>query len=297
MGYVATFDAGTTAVKAALTDDDGIIIASCSSGAMPLFTGDGHREQDPFDWWRAFLQAAHAMLTQASQSVPKFDPADILGIIMSGQMQDVIALDGQLNPVRRAMLYSDGRADREAGELAEIVGDTTFHNLTGNQLEGSLPLPKLMWFKRHEPQNFAKTRHVLFDAKDYLVARLTGALSADVVASSTVGAMDICRHVWSSRLIDAAGMDELLFPALRNPEDRVGEIAGRAAETTGFALGTPVFAGIGDAGATTLASGVTKPGEYNINIGTSGWIAAISPEPITDQIGVANLACTHGRCA
>jgi xylulokinase len=77
MSYVATFDAGTTAVKAALTDDDGGIVASCSSDAMPLFTGDGHQEQDPRDWWRAFLQAAHAMLAQAAQSVPEFDPADI----------------------------------------------------------------------------------------------------------------------------------------------------------------------------------------------------------------------------
>ncbi|MCI1650134.1 xylulokinase [Bifidobacterium tibiigranuli] len=292
MSYVATFDAGTTAVKAALTDDDGGIVASCSSDAMPLFIGDGHQEQDPRDWWRAFLQAAHTMLAKAAQSVPEFDPASILGIIMSGQMQDVIALDEQLNPVRRAMLYSDGRADREARELAEIVGDTAFHKLTGNQLEGSLPLLKLMWFKRHEPQNFAKTRHVLFDAKDYLIARLTGALVADVVASSTVGAMDIRQRAWSSSLIDAAGMDEALFPALHNPEDRVGEVTSQAAELTGFAPGTPVFAGIGDAGATTLASGVTKPGEYNINIGTSGWIATVSPEPITDRAGVANLACT-----
>lgn len=292
MSYVATFDAGTTAVKAALTDDDGGIVASCSSDAMPLFTGDGHQEQDPRDWWRAFLQAAHAMLAQAAQSVPKFDPADIFGIIMSGQMQDVIALDEQLNPVRRAMLYSDGRAEREARELAEIVGDKSFHKLTGNQLEGSLPLLKLMWFKRHEPQNFAKTRHILFDAKDYLIARLTEALVADVVASSTVGAMDIRQRAWSSSLIDAAGMDESLFPALHNPENRVGEVTNQAAELTGFTPGTPVFAGIGDAGATTLASGVTKPGEYNINIGTSGWIATVSPEPITDRAGVANLACT-----
>ncbi len=29
-------------------------------------------------------------------------------------------------------------------------------------------------------------------------------------------------------------------------------------------------------GATTLASGILAPGEYNINLGTSGWVAAVS---------------------
>lgn len=32
------------------------------------------------------------------------------------------------------------------------------------------------------------------------------------------------------------------------------------------------------------------PGQYNINIGTSGWIATVSPEPFTDKPGAANLA-------
>ena len=30
--------------------------------------------------------------------------------------------------------------------------------------------------------------------------------------------------------------------------------------------------------------------QYNINIGTSGWIATVSPEPFTDKPGAANLA-------
>ena len=286
------YEAGTTRVKGGLVRADWGIAVSCTSEDLPLFAVDGRQGQDPRDWWRAFLQVIHAMLDRANESEQMFGPADVAGIIMSGQMQDLITLDDRLNPVRHAILYSDGRADREAQEMAETLDGRAFRNITGNRLEGSLPLPKLMWLKRHEPENFAKIRHVLFDAKDYLTARLTGTFSADVVASSTVGAMDIHRRLWNTRLIDAAGINRTLFPALRNPQEQVGRVTDMAAKLTGLAPGTPVFAGIGDAGATTLASGVTRPGEYNINIGTSGWIAAISPEPITNREGVANLACT-----
>lgn len=44
------------------------------------------------------------------------------------------------------------------------------------------------------------------------------------------------------------------------------------------AAGTAVYAGLGDAGAATLASGIASPGELNIHLGTSGWVAAISSE-------------------
>ncbi|KAA8816051.1 gluconate kinase [Bifidobacterium callitrichos] len=270
-------------------------------------------------------------------------------------MQDVIALDRDLNPVRNAILYSDGRAEEEAVELAERYGATAgnaadntvnddtvndgtvsvgktsdasretgsrrFLDVVGNRLEGCLPLPKLMWMRAHEPELFARTVHVLISSKDYLIARLTGRCIGDVAACSTAGAMDIRSGEWDAGLLKASGIvgggdagtglnasdadggasgadvvDATCFgrggilPELHRPQDVVGEVTSQAAALTGFAPGTPVFAGIGDAGATTFASGVDRPGRYNINLGTSGWIATVSPEPFVDKPGAANLA-------
>jgi xylulokinase len=113
----------------------------------------------------------------------------------------------------------------------------------------------------------------------------------DVTACSTVGAMNIHTRMWERSLIDASGIDIALFPQMHMPQDIVGRIGAHAAFPGTFAPGTPVYAGIGDAGATTLASGVSRPGQYNINIGTSGWIAGIADQPMINEPGVANLVC------
>ena len=69
-----------------------------------------------------------------------------------------------------------------------------------------------------------------------------------------------------------------------------------AAKEFGYLPGTPVYAGVGDAGATTLASGIACPGQYNINLGTSGWVATVSDAPLIADAGVFNLAATTENC-
>lgn len=57
-----------------------------------------------------------------------------------------------------------------------------------------------------------------------------------------------------------------------------------------------MIAGIGDAGATTLASGIREPKQYNINLGTSGWVAAVSDDILLTEAGVFNLAAAAEGC-
>lgn len=289
--YAAAFDSGTTALKGALVARDGRIVVSASRDLTLIIDGD-HREQDPREWWRAFCDVSQDLLRAAAKQEADFAPNQIAGIICSGQMQDVIALGAGLEPVRNAILYSDGRAEAEAEQLGTAYpgGTARFLEAVGNRLEGCLPVPKLMWLRDHEPETFAKIRHVVISSKDYLIAQLTGECVGDVAACSTAGAMDIRTGQWDAALCKAATIDLAILPELHKPQDQIGTVTVAAARSTGFVVDTPVYAGIGDAGATTLASGVSKPGQYNINIGTSGWIATVSPEPFTDKPGAANLA-------
>lgn len=288
MAYIAAFDAGTTAVKGTLVNEAGEAVLS-RSVELSTLCRDGFQEQAPQDWWSAFCEISR----QFTEAVPA---KDIGGIIMSGQMQDLIPLDGRLEPVCPAILYSDGRAEAQASALEATVGAEYFLHTTGNHCDGSLPLPKLMWLKEHCPALYARTAHVLISSKDYLVARLTGVCAGDVTACATAGAMDIRRKRWDERLLSAAGVDAGLFPTLYHPHQQVGAVLPEAAAACGYQAGTAVFAGIGDAGATTLASGIREPGQYNINLGTSGWVATVSDDILLTEAGVFNLAAASEGC-
>ena len=288
MTYIAAFDAGTTAVKGTLVNEAGEAVLS-RSVELSTLCHDGFQEQAPQDWWAAFCEISR----QFTGDVPA---EDIQDIIMSGQMQDLIPLDENLDPVCPAILYSDGRAEAQAAALEEAVGGEYFLHTTGNRCDGSLSLPKLMWLKEHRPELYARTVHILISSKDFLVARLTGVCAGDVTACATAGAMDIRRKCWDERLLSAAGVDAKLFPTLYQPHRQVGTVLPEAAAACGYRAGTAVFAGIGDAGATTLASGIRRPGQYNINLGTSGWVATVSDDILLTEAGVFNLAAASEGC-
>ena len=288
MKYIATFDVGTTAVKGVLVDETGAAHLTKSVDIPTLFCGD-FKEQAPEDWYQAFLQITKCFTEQYSAD-------SITGVIMSGQMQDVIPLDRQLRPLGNAILYSDGRAEAQAAALEQAVGAQRLEAITGNHCDGSLPIPKLMWLREQQPERFAGIFKVLISSKDYLIARLTGVCAGDYTACSTAGGMDIHQKCWSSDILAAADLSPDLLPALYASHSVVGSVHEQAARECGLAVGTPVYAGVGDAGATTLASGIDSPGQYNINLGTSGWVATVSDDVLHISGGVFNLAAMQPDC-
>lgn len=280
MKSIATFDIGTTAVKAVLVDETGHALFSCSKDIPTIFEGD-KREQDPCVWWQAFCEISRRFVQKGFE---------ISGIVMSGQMQDVIPVDERLQAVGNAILYSDGRAEKQAENIKHKLGTQKLAEITGNDFNGTLSLPKICWLKEHEPERYAKVRYFLISSKDYVIAQLTGKAIGDRTACSTAGAMDITACSWNDAILCAAGVEMARMPKIYASHEQVGHVKKSAAETTGYAEGTPVFAGTGDAGATTLASGIAGKGQYNINLGTSGWIATVSMKPLQSGTGVFNLA-------
>lgn len=279
---IATFDIGTTAVKAVLVDETGTVLASASQDIPTLFQ-NGRKEQDPNVWWEAFRDLSQVLFTHC-------DTRDIAGIVMSGQMQDVIPVDESLAPLGNAILYADGRGAEEAKKLNALLGPEKIAAITGNAMDGTLSLPKILWLREHEPDIFTQAKCFLISSKDYVNARLTGICASDVTACSTAGAMNLQECAWSGEILQACGLNEAKLPKLYASHQAIGTVTADAASQTGYKEGTPVYAGVGDAGATTLASGIVNPGEYNINLGTSGWIATISDNALRPGEGVFNLA-------
>ena len=181
----ATFDIGTTAVKAVVVNENGEPVFTGSSVIHTIETGN-FKEQDPDEWYGAFCKLSKEMF----EIIP---PKEIRAVIFSGQMQDVISVGAEGKALRNAILYSDGRADEQARTIIREaasrnvvpLGDAYIAEITGNHFDGSMPLAKILWLKENEPEIYEKTACFLISSKDYIIGRLTSVFAGDMTACST----------------------------------------------------------------------------------------------------------------
>ena len=54
-------------------------------------------------------------------------------------------------------MWLDSRAENEAQALRSVLDSETFYKTTGlPEVTGALPLAKLLWLRKHEPDTFAR---------------------------------------------------------------------------------------------------------------------------------------------
>ena len=270
MAMIAAFDLGTTALKCVVINEHQEI---SFSGKVNINTirKDGFIEQDPNEWWRAFIELSS-----------RFDASSVDYMIFSGQMQDLYFLDENGVVIENAVLYDDQRGASFVDALPPYIAEET-----SVSMNGTIPVAKLLWFRKNRPDVLEKARHLLIGAKDYLIYKLTGVFASDATNMSTSGMMNIntMEYINLDGIIDSSTLPKIMYS-----DEIVGTVTQTASKMTGFREDVEVFAGSGDAGATTLASGVANAGEFSINLGTSGWVASLSSFPMD---GVFNLAAIN----
>jgi xylulokinase len=279
-------DVGTGGTRAAIVNGAGKPIAGASSEHAPFRTPHpGWAEQDPDDWWRAAQEAIGSALAAAPR--PR---QPIAAIGLTGQMHGAVLLDGDGRVLRPSLIWCDTRTQPECDWLHERIGYEKLIELTCNPALPNFTLTKLLWVKRHEPEIFAKTRHILCP-KDYVRYRLTGEFAIDVQEASGTLLLDVTHRRWSREVAEAAGIPESWLPQLyESPEvcARVGQVA---SALTGLAAGTPVVAGAGDQGAGAVGMGILQPGSVSATIGTSGVVFAATAAPTKDPKGRLHTFC------
>ncbi|MCU6709572.1 FGGY family carbohydrate kinase [Paenibacillus sp. J5C_2022] len=283
MTYIAAFDIGTTNVKGVLVDKHASITAERNIPLEVDHTG-GYIEQHPESWYEAIAEIARSWFSSGIAE------SDIALITFSGQMQDCIAVKRDAAAVRPAILYSDGRAGEQSDHILAELGEAAITEATQNVMNGTLTLPKVLWLKEHERENYEAADYFLISAKDYVIGKLTGSFVTDPTSAATSGSMDIRTREWKSDWLARLGLDASKLPAIMASDEEAGVVHAQAAASTGFLEGTPVMCGIGDAGAATLGAGVYREGEVYAYIGTSGWVAAASSGFMDVSSGAFNLA-------
>ena len=276
-------DLGTSAVKLLLMDGDGTV-KNIVSREYPLeFPHPGWSEQRPKDWYRETMQGIKELLRG-------FSGDDVAGIGFGGQMHGLVILDADDNVIRPAILWNDGRCGEECAYLNEEIGRQTLSAYTANIAFTGFTGPKLLWLKKHEPENFARIRKMMLP-KDYLVYRLTGAHCTDVSDASGTLLLDVKNRRWSKEMCGICGIAEAMLPKLYESYECVGTVLPEIASELGIRAGVKVAAGAGDNAAAAVATGTVGDGRCNISLGTSGTIFISSAKFGADKNNALHAFC------
>ncbi len=111
---VLAIDSGTTAVKAAVVDVEGIIRGTGVGQIETLLGAGGAAEQDPSQLWDAVLQASRSALKGA-----RGDDCSIVGVACSSQYSSVIPIGFDGEASGNLVLWRDTRGAKEVRVIAK----------------------------------------------------------------------------------------------------------------------------------------------------------------------------------
>ncbi len=265
MSFYIGIDVGTSSVKLVLIDEIGKIIHTVKEEYANLSPLPGWREQNPEVWYNHTASGIKNLLAN-------FDRSLVKGIGVTGQMHTAVFLDKHGEVIRPAILWDDTRTSSLVDSLRTEVGKDPDICHLQNIISTGSPAINLLWLRENEPDHFEKIRYVLI-VKDYIVYRLTGAISTDYCDASTSALFDFRQKQWSEKMKRLIGLGDVL-PPINSSSKIVGCLKKDVAGDLGLGCGAKVVAGTGDNAAAAVSSGSIEIGSSTISLGTSGVIFA-----------------------
>ncbi len=283
---VIGIDLGTSGVKALAVDRSGKTVLEANRSYPLLTPQPGWTEQRPQDWW----DGVQGVLSELSSGLST--EYEVVCISFSGQMHGMVPLDSSGEVIRPALLWNDQRTGDAVSWLESKVPRQTFIERGGNPPITGFQLPKLVWLRDAEPENYARVRHILFP-KDYIAYKLTGQMHAEPSDASGSNCFHLESKTWDSEILGTLEIPLKFFPEIVASDARVGTLLPDVAHTLGLPAGIPVVAGAGDnaAAATGLGISSANPVLGSLSLGSSGVIFAPLKEATPDPQGRVHLFC------
>lgn len=279
-------DVGSQSVKAVLCSSDGLTVATSSCPCSMAHPFNGWSEQDPAEWRRGITCTVRGVLAKAGVT-----GADVSHLAMASQVDGVVAVDANLQPLRHAIIWLDRRAATQAQQLVDRLGAEAIFGLSGLNPDASHIAPKMMWLRDEEPDLY-QSAHLLPPVAGYLLGWLTGVSVQDHANASSTLLYDVRAREWSEVLLEAAGIDERLLAPIVAAHEPVGPLTAATADELGLSTSCIAVVGTGDDHAAALGAGVVGPGVIADVSGTAEPVAAAMTEPVFDD---EHLVETHAH--
>lgn len=251
-------DIGTTTVSGVSVEPQTKTVlrtATRAHGADVAGLPAGQHEQCPQTLLQTVLQVAEELCGSET-------PA---GLVLSGQMHGIVAVDRELNPLTNLITWRD----RRTADAPESVRRHAHAAETGCFLHpgyGGLTLHQLL--KRNALP--ASTYRIL-SIQGFVQARLTGRCSIDETSAASWGLWNVCGQTWHEALIDELAIPRAFLP------DYVPScsVCGPVRAGFGALSGATVYSAVADnqAGVLGALAEEDSGNEAVVNVGTSGQIS------------------------
>ena len=275
--YLAGIDIGTTGTKMAVYDLKGNPVASAYREYPCIYPKPAWVDQDADLVVKSMMEACKEAITSSG-----IDPKEIAALALSAQRCCSHFIDDQGKCVRPMISWMDNRPVTEVEEMGKVISEEDFYDNTGVPLNTTWMLPKMLWLRKNEPENWARTVRVV-QMHDYAL-RAFGAdeYYLDVSDAVFYGFWDPFRLKWNEALLSMFDIDPALLPVPKPSGEQIGVISKEAAELSGFAPGTPLCTGAGDQNSAAVGAGVVREGYLSVTLGTSGNATTFLDKPFRD---------------
>jgi len=262
--YFIGIDCGTQSLRTGIFDENGKPLAFATKDYPVYYPSSGWAEQDPNDWWSALKFTVKKVIQDSG-----VDPNLIKGISLDATACTVVPIDENGNPLRRALLWMDVRAFKEAQEVTATKDEVLKY--AGDDESAEWMIPKAMWLKRNEPEIYKKAKYIV-EATDYLMYKLTGRWTISLCNATCKWNYVSVLGGFPVNLLKKLDMEELLE---KWPKDilSIGEVSDtlshNVAEELGLPANIPVAEGGIDAYLAMVGINITSPNKMGMIMGSS----------------------------
>lgn len=273
--YLMGIDAGTGSVRVALYDLKGQSRAYQIEEYGTNFPKNGWAEQDDNGWWEALAKAIPGCMKKAG-----VNPDDVVAVTCDATTNTLVYLGEDDTSVRPPILWMDVRAAEEAAYIDTIRDQFEATRFYKPGFRADTMVPKCMWVKKNEPENWAKTKTIM-EFEDWLNWKLTGRKTVCMSIAAFRWNYDDKNGGYPVDFYNAVGLDDVID---KFPKDilKVGEIVGNispeAAEIFGLSTKTVVVEGTADCNACMFGVGGVRPNGMTLIGGSSTCLLGLSEE-------------------
>jgi len=278
MSVYLTFDIGTTALKTALVDESGRLLALHATEYTPESPRPDWAQMSAPTYWEAAVAGTRAVFAQAG-----IDSSEVLAIGFSSQAQSFVPLDSTGAELYDVIVWVDRRA-QALGDAwqGDWLTRQQFRQITGYPwIPAELTVFKLAWLAENAPQAHNAAKFLCLP--DYMIYRLTGEFATDYNIAQMSGLYDLRSRDWSEPMLAAAGIDVEQLPQVHPPGTPVGEVHNEAAAELGISDGVVVCTGCNDQVAGAIGAGNVRPGVVSETTGTALGVIATTETLLEDD--------------